>query len=114
MKPKKRESAYEKIYAIVRQVPEGFVTTYGEVARMAGLPGWARQVGYALHALGQDDRGVPWQRVVNARGEVSERGDPGWAALQRSILRAEGIVFDTRGRINLTAQGWGASSSSQL
>ena len=110
MKAKQRESVYEEIYDIVRQVPAGFVTTYGEVARLAGFPGRARQVGYALHALDQDDRGVPWQRVVNARGEVSERGDPGGAELQRSVLRAEGIVFDKRGRINLAAQGWGASS----
>ena len=61
---------YQRIYAVVRQVPAGRVATYGQVATMAGLAGHARQVGYALHSLDVDET-VPWHRVINARGEVS-------------------------------------------
>jgi len=69
------------------------------------MPGAARQVGWALSALdAQDD--VPWQRVINARGEISSRGAPEAADLQRAILASEGIVFDARGRIDLDRYGW--------
>ncbi len=63
---------YPRIYSVVRRIPNGRVATYGQIARLAGLPGGARQVGYALHAL-DEDSDVPWQRVVNARGRVSSR-----------------------------------------
>jgi len=97
-------SSYERIYRAVRRVPEGRVATYGEIARRAGLPGRARQVGYALHALpGGSD--VPWQRVVNARGEVSARAAPEADRLQRALLESEGIVFDPRGRVDLARFG---------
>ena len=60
----------ERIYAIVRRIPRGRIASYGQVARLAGLPGHARQVGYALHAL-PEDSGIPWHRVINARGRTS-------------------------------------------
>ena len=66
------DGSYARIYAVVRRIPRGFVATYGQVAALAGLAGHARQVGYALHALAGDSP-LPWQRVVNARGEVSPR-----------------------------------------
>lgn len=81
------------------------MTTYGDVARMAGLPGRARQVGYALHAL-EEGSGVPWQRVINAHGEVSARSAPGWERVQRQMLEEEGVVFDARGRVSLERFGW--------
>ena len=96
--------AYSRIYAVVRRVPAGRVATYGQVAALAGLPGHARQVGYALHAL--DDDGVPWHRVINGKGEVSERSDPGSEPLQRLMLEDEGVVFDTRGRVDLKRFQW--------
>jgi methylated-DNA-protein-cysteine methyltransferase-like protein len=99
-------SPYRKIYAVVRRVPKGRVSTYGEIAELAGLPGHARQVGYALHALREGDDDVPWQRIVNARGEVSGRSVPGMEGLQRQILEVEGVVFDTRGRIDLEKHRW--------
>jgi TDG/mug DNA glycosylase family protein len=81
------------------------VASYGQVARYAGLPGHARQVGYALAALrGESD--VPWQRVINARGEVSPRATPGYEDLQRELLEREGVVFDAKGRISLPRFGW--------
>src|SRR5438067_13101960 len=62
----------QKIYAAVRRVPKGRVTTYGAIADLAGLDGHARQVGYALNDLPSGSN-VPWHRVVNARGEISPR-----------------------------------------
>ena len=102
--PPKGTEAYERIYDVVRVIPEGRVATYGQVAALAGLKGHARQVGYALHALDDDD--VPWQRVVNAKGEISPRSDPGSEPLQRVMLEDEGVVFDERGRISLSRFRW--------
>ena len=99
-------NTYERYYAVVRRVPPGRVTTYGTVARAAGLPGRARQVGYAMAAL-SDAHEVPWHRVINARGEVSARaGGSAFETIQRTLLEAEGVVFDARGRVDLTAFGW--------
>jgi methylated-DNA-protein-cysteine methyltransferase-like protein len=99
-------STYELYYSVVRRVPPGHVATYGTVAREAGLPGRARQVGYALAAL-PDSHDVPWHRIVNARGEVSPRAAAiGYERLQQSLLEAEGVVFDGAGRISLERFGW--------
>jgi len=100
-----RHPRWKKIHAVVRRIPKGRVATYGQVASLAGMAGHARQVGYALHALDDEDA-VPWQRVVNARGEVSPRSDPGWDQIQRQLLEREGIHFDLRGRIDLDRFGW--------
>jgi methylated-DNA-protein-cysteine methyltransferase-like protein len=94
-------SSRTRIYDAVRRIPRGCVATYGDVARAAGLPGHARQVGYALAALdaGTD---IPWHRVVNARGRVSARGgDRSVEELQRTLLRAEGIHFGADDSIDL-------------
>ncbi|HBD97020.1 MAG TPA: methyltransferase [Gemmatimonadetes bacterium] len=99
-------SSYDDFYAIARKVPAGRVTTYGAVAAEAGLPGRARQVGYAMAAL-PDDHDVPWHRVINARGEVSPRaGGTAFEKIQRNLLEAEGIVFNARGRVDLDRFGW--------
>src|SRR5688500_3161026 len=100
------DSSYAKIWAVVRRIPRGRVATYGQVAALAGVPGRARQVGYAMHALPAEVDDVPWQRVVNARGEVSPRGEPGADDEQRARLEAEGIAFDASGRIDLERLGW--------
>jgi len=99
-------SAYERIYATVRRIPRGRVASYGQVARWAGLPGHARQVGYALAALRGTGDDVPWQRVINARGEVSPRSTPGTDELQRAILEREGVTFDAHGRVSFARFGW--------
>lgn len=96
---------YRRIYAVVRRIPRGRVATYGQVAALAGLPGHARQVGYALHAL-PDGSDVPWQRVINHRGEVSRRAEPFYEPLQRAMLEAEGVAFDHRGRVDLGRFRW--------
>jgi len=89
---------WSTIYAAVRRIPKGRVASYGQVAEAAGLEGHARQVGYALHALPAKS-GVPWHRVVNARGEISPRSGGDSHELQRLLLEAEGVEFDERGRI---------------
>src|SRR2546423_12571140 len=96
---------YLRIYRVVRQIPRGRVATYGQVATLAGLDGHARQVGYAMHALPSSMK-LPWHRVVNARGEVSPRSDGDSDELQRNLLRAEGVKFDSRGRIDLERYRW--------
>ena len=94
-----------RVYAVVNRIPRGRVATYGQIARIAGLPGGARQVGYALFQL-PPDRAVPWQRVVNARGEVSLRAMAGMEVVQRQLLQAEGIHFGESGRIDLARFQW--------
>ena len=103
--PGGRRRSWEPIYSVVRQIPKGRVATYGQVARLAGLPGHARQVGYALAALEPDSR-VPWQRVINAQGRISPRSAPGFDTIQRRLLKSEGIAFEDGGRIDLERYGW--------
>lgn len=88
-----------RVYAVVRQVPAGRVTTYGDVATVLGSPRVARHVGFALAAL--DDPAVPWHRVINAQGRVSLKGDVARGAVQQALLEAEGVVFDAAGRVDL-------------
>jgi len=99
------ESTFDRIYAVVRRIPRGRVATYGQVATVAGLPGRARQVGYALAAL-RSGSAVPWHRVINAQGRLSlERTAPGGGVVQRQRLEREGVAFDG-GRISLERFGW--------
>jgi methylated-DNA-protein-cysteine methyltransferase-like protein len=99
-------SVYPAIYAVVRQIPAGRVATYGQVAALAGLAGKPRLVGYALFRVAPDDE-IPWQRVVNARGEISPSVfRKGSDYLQRELLEAEGVCFDAQGRIDLKRYRW--------
>jgi methylated-DNA-protein-cysteine methyltransferase related protein len=98
---------YDRIYAIVRQIPAGQVATYGQVAELAGLIGKPRLVGYALYRVDMATSDIPWQRVINAKGEVSHSPlRQGTDYLQRAILEAEGLEFDAQGRIDLTRYRW--------
>lgn len=93
-----------RVYAVVRQCPAGFVTTYGQVATLLGSPRVARHVGFALAALGHiepDEGPVPWHRVINSQGRISHRGDTGRATQQERLLKREGVKFDVRGRVDL-------------
>lgn len=93
------------IYALVRAIPRGRVATYGQIAGLAGFPRHARQVGYAMAALA-GDAGVPWHRVVNARGEISARAAGAGAERQRELLEHEGVAFDAAGRIDMRRYQW--------
>jgi methylated-DNA-protein-cysteine methyltransferase-like protein len=99
-----RENLFELVYRVVRCIPPGQVTTYGQVARILGMPRGARTVGWALRAL-PEGSGVPWQRVVNARGAISFSPGGYAASLQQSLLEEEGVVFE-QGCIDLGTYGW--------
>jgi methylated-DNA-protein-cysteine methyltransferase related protein len=96
-----QQALFPRIYAVTRQVPRGKVTTYGDVAQRVGAGCDARLVGYAMANCPDD---VPWQRVINAHGKISLHGDG--AAKQRLRLEAEGLAFDSRGRIDLQKYRW--------
>jgi methylated-DNA-protein-cysteine methyltransferase-like protein len=101
---------YRKIYAVIARIPRGRVATYGQVAVHAGLPGHAREVGTALARL-PDGSTIPWHRVINARGAVSDRGDLGVReGYQRHLLEEEGVRFDARGRVDLERIRWDPAS----
>ncbi len=90
---------------MVCSIPEGKVATYGQIARLIGRPRNARQVGYALAALPEDHE-VPWQRVVNIKGEISPRKQAGYDDYQRILLEEEGVEFNPAGRIYLKQFLW--------
>ena len=95
------------VYRLVAQVPKGKVVTYGQVAALLGAPRAARAVGTALRYLpGSLTRTVPWQRVLNAAGGISLRGDVLRAEEQRWLLEGEGIEFDRHGKVNLKKYRW--------
>src|SRR5262249_53900133 len=103
---KKTSSSYERIYAAVRKIPRGRVTTYGAIARLAGLAGQARLVGYALSAL-RTGTVLPWHRVINAQGKLSlEQAGSSSGITQRLRLEREGVTVDAAGRVSLTRFGW--------
>ena len=97
---------YDRIYAMVRQIPPGKVTTYGRIAELVGGC-TARMVGYAMAALKRGTApDVPWQRVINAKGKVSVHGDGIGNAMQQVILEEEGILFDGNGCVDFKQFGW--------
>ncbi len=113
-----RSAFYTTVWQIVREIPAGQVASYGQIAGMIPLPPGvspenykafrARWVGTAMAACPPD---VPWQRVVNAKGEISPR--PG-AEHQRQLLEAEGILFNSRQQIDLKRYGWRGPAAAWL
>lgn len=102
------DSAYRRIYAVVKKIPRGRVATYGQIAALAGMPRHARQAGYALAATPENMK-IPWHRVINAQGRISLRlrhWDSGSDDLQRILLEAEGVAFDSGGKVNLDKFQW--------
>lgn len=118
--PPNREDYFAAVWEIVRQIPAGKVATYGQIAELIpppeGIPEdayavyRARWVGYAMAGSPKD---VPWQRVVNAQGKVSQRKGTG-PDVQRNLLEAEDVVFDPRDRIDLSRFQWEGPSSEWL
>lgn len=96
---------YAAVYRLVERIPPGRVATYGQLAGYLRR-GDARQVGYALAAIPGSSR-IPWHRVINAKGEISERNrDSRAAARQKQLLLAEGVLFDKRGRVDFSRCAW--------
>ncbi len=92
------------IWQLVHQIPRGKVATYGQIAKLAGLPGYARYVGYTMKTLPPDSK-LPWYRVVNAKGSLSFAPGSNPYLRQKSLLEAEGVVF-VNGRFSLREYGW--------
>ena len=96
---------FQRVWDLVRQIPPGRVATYGEIAEFLESPRAARTVGWALRAL-PEGSDVPWHRVINAKGEISQLPDPDSGLTQRVLLESEGVEFDNRGRVNLNIFRW--------
>jgi methylated-DNA-protein-cysteine methyltransferase-like protein len=107
--PPNQQAYYEQVWNLVRQVPHGMVVTYGQIAQMLPLPVGVelqeykafgpRWVGGAMAACPDD---VPWQRVINSQGKISER--PG-AKRQRQLLEEEGVVL-VKDKVDLKVYQW--------
>lgn len=97
-------NVFERIYQVVKEIPEGKVSTYGAVAARAGNPRWSRVVGYALHVNPQPGV-IPCHRVVNREGRTSKAFAFGGEDVQAELLRREGVeVVD--GTVDLGKYGY--------
>ncbi|MBE7412375.1 MAG: methylated-DNA--[protein]-cysteine S-methyltransferase [Leptospiraceae bacterium] len=95
---------YKEVYKVTKKIPKGKISTYGRIAVILGKPRAARAVGYALH-VSKDDT-IPWQRVINSKGQISFKGDTVRYLLQKEILSSEGIEFDENNTVDLKKYGW--------
>ncbi|MFU8806892.1 MAG: MGMT family protein [Bradymonadaceae bacterium] len=96
----------DRVYWLTTRIPEGQVATYGQIATYAGSPGAARAVGNLMRNSLTNGARVPWQRVINASGGISSKGDIERAELQRHLLTEEGISFNRRGICSLDEYRW--------
>ena len=103
--PPNQQAYYEQVWAIARMIPRGKVATYGQIAKMIPPPNGVELEAYAAFAprwvggaMANCPDDVPWQRVINSQGKISER--PG-AERQRPLLEAEGVIFDAKDRVDL-------------
>lgn len=116
--PPNQQTYYEEVWMIVRQIPSGKVATYGQIAKMIPPPNGVdieaykafapRWVGGAMANCPDD---VPWQRVINSKGEISERDG---AERQRQLLEQEGVKFDAKNRIDLKIFGWSGNQEDNV
>jgi methylated-DNA-protein-cysteine methyltransferase-like protein len=115
--PPNPDTFYPIVWNIVRQIPSGVVSTYGQIASMIPPPPGVdptdyerlgpRWVGKAMNAVsGKDDPTVPWQRVINSQGGISLPAGSAAALEQHARLLREGLTFDKRERIDLNIAGW--------
>lgn len=93
-----------EIYEIIQRIPKGKVATYGQIAALAGHPGAARTVGWALNALPEGSN-LPWHRVINASG-ISTLPEENHRHLQQALLEAEGVSFDEHRKVDLAVFQW--------
>lgn len=98
-------SAFEKVYEIVKKIPEGRVATYGQIARLLGNPRCSRVVGYALHVNPSPDT-IPCFRVVNRDGRTSPAFAFGGQDVQKELLLSEGVEFLPNGNVDLSRFLW--------
>lgn len=116
--PPNQQAFYEQVWNLVRQIPRGKVATYGQIAKMIPPPNGVDIEAYAAFAprwvggaMANCPDDVPWQRVINSQGKISER--PG-AERQRQLLEQEGVEFDAKDRVDLKKYGWKGLSSDEV
>jgi len=100
----------DEVYTLVERIPYGKVATYGQIAKLAGWPKNARQVGRLLAQI-PESRKLPWHRVINAQGKISQRRKPGYTDYQRLLLEEEGVKFSAADTISFAHYQWSPSSS---
>lgn len=93
------ETFTQKAILIIKNIPEGKVMTYGQIARLAGSPRGARQVVRVLHSMSKKHQ-LPWHRVINSKGEIGLKDDEHFS-IQKLSLESEGVEFNQNGTINL-------------
>ncbi len=115
--PPDTKTYFDLVWLIVRQIPRGVVSTYGQIASMIPVPSGVDEndyerlgavwVGKAMNAVSSSDDGsIPWQRVVNSQGGISLPEGSRAAIDQRKRLENEGVTFSNSGKINLNTYGW--------
>lgn len=98
-------NSFNKIYNIVKKIPHGKVASYGQIAKLAGNPNWARIVGYALHK-NPDPKNIPCYRVVNKDGKISKSFAFGGMNVQKTLLKNEGINFIDEITVDMKKHQW--------
>jgi methylated-DNA-protein-cysteine methyltransferase-like protein len=94
----------QRIWDTIRDVPKGCVASYGQIADIAGIPRGARQVGYALRHL-PDDQNVPWHRIITASGRIAfEKGSPSYEEQAKRLVLEDVAVI--AGRVDMARYRW--------
>ncbi|WP_428381285.1 MGMT family protein [Nevskia ramosa] len=111
--PVDADAARIAILATIARIPAGRVSTYGQIAWIAGYPGRARLVGWVLGGMLEAGAATPWHRVINAAGQISLPKFSEEHREQKRRLRAEGVRFEND-RVSLRRYGWQAGGDSPL
>lgn len=98
------EGYRERVFELVRRIPAGRVMTYGQLAEILGEGYTPRTVGFVMHSA--DEETTPWHRVINAQGGCSTGRIVLPPDRQQRMLESEGVVFDRRGRCDLSRYRW--------
>ena len=99
------KNTFERVYDVVRFIPAGYVTTYGQIARLLGNPRMSQVVGFALH-VNPEPGIIPCHRVVNRFGGLADAFAFGGGNRQRDLLEQEGVTFTSDGNVDLSRHMW--------
>lgn len=110
--PGNRTAFFEQVWELVCQIPRGKVSTYGRIASYLRPPAGMSENAYRVRgprmvggAMAACPENVPWQRVINSQGKVSQRKGGG-GEQQRGLLEGEGVIFDEKDRVDLSIYAW--------
>ena len=101
----RQKSFFDAVYEVVRRIPRGRVTSYGQVALLCGNPRAARAVGWALHQNPYPGE-IPCHRVVNRQGRLAPEFAFGGDQEQRRLLEEEQVPFLPDGRVDISKVFW--------